>query len=280
MLLVTSNPLSHDTLFPKKYFPLRIYSCLPLFHGTALFTALSYGIGTSSTICLARKFSSSRFWADVCASRATRVLYVGELCRYLVNSPPTPHDKAHKCIVAAGNGLRGEIWETFKERFNVPEIREFYRSTEGLGKYDNIASNSAGAGKVGFAGPLRRFMETDTFAIRVDPATETPYRDPNTGYCVKVGAGEPGEVVGRVKSRGLLTEYLGNEKATNSKLLRDVFTKGDIWQRMGDLVVREGDGWIRFHDRMGDTFRVCAHLFPQFSLDLWLESGSRLRGFC
>jgi acyl-CoA synthetase (AMP-forming)/AMP-acid ligase II len=228
---------------------------LPLFHGTALFTGLCYSLGTHGTLCLARKFSSSRFWKDVTDSRATRILYVGELCRYLITSPPSPYDQAHGCIVAAGNGLRGEIWEKFKERFNVPEIREFYRSTEGLAKFDNVASGAWGAGKVGFAGPIRRWLEKDTLIVRVDEGTGSPWRDPSTGFCERVGLGEVGEVIGRVKSRGLLTEYLNNETATNEKIMEDVFVKGDMWQKMGDLVVQEPSGWVRFHDRMGDTFR-------------------------
>lgn len=188
-------------------------------------------------------------------SKATRILYVGELCRYLVNSPPTEWDRDHECIVAAGNGLRGEIWEKFKERFGVHEIREFYRSTEGLAKFDNVKAGAWGAGKVGFAGPLRRWLESDTVIVRVDPSTEAPVRDLKTGFVVRAKIGEPGEVLGRVKSRALLTEYLNNTKATEEKLTSDVFAKGDLWQKMGDLLVQEGSGWVRFHDRLGDTYR-------------------------
>lgn len=255
LIFVTSTPLTQDVDEPSKYFPLRTYSPLPLFHGTAFFTGVAYSMGTGSTLCLARKFSASRFFKDVTESQATRILYVGELCRYLVLSPPSPYDQAHKCIVASGNGLRGEIWHTFKTRFNIPEVREFYRSTEGLAKFDNFNKGAWGHGRVGFFGPLRRYMETDTMIIRVDTATEMPYRDPATGFCVRAKIGEPGEVIGRVKARGLLTEYLNNTAATEEKLMFDVFKKGDLWQKMGDLIVHEDDGWIRFHDRMGDTFR-------------------------
>ncbi len=65
LICVTATPTSKDMENPEKYFPLRIYSPLPLFHGTAIFTALCNGFGTGSTVCLARKFSSSRFWKDV-----------------------------------------------------------------------------------------------------------------------------------------------------------------------------------------------------------------------
>jgi acyl-CoA synthetase (AMP-forming)/AMP-acid ligase II len=157
--------------------------------------------------------------------------------------------------VAYGNGLRGEIWDRFRDRFNVPEILEIYRSTEGVARFNNFYGGSFGAGCVGFQGPLRQYFENDTFIIRYDPETEMPYRDPKTGFCVRVRAGEEGEAVGRVRSRSSLSEYLNNSEATENKLLRDVFQKGDLFQRMGDLLVRDNDGWIRFQDRVGETFR-------------------------
>ncbi|EED20673.1 bifunctional fatty acid transporter/acyl-CoA synthetase (FAT1), putative [Talaromyces stipitatus ATCC 10500] len=255
MTLVTSTPLPKDTRNPSKYYPMRIYSSLPLFHGTAFFSGVCYAVGNGGTLCLRRKFSASNFWKDVYESRSTRVLYIGELCRYLLASPPSPYDKKHNCIIAFGNGLRTEIWDKFSERFNVPEIREIYRSTEGVARFDNFYGGSFGAGAVGFQGPIRRLFEQDTYLIKFDMETEMPYRDPKTGFCVKVGAGEEGEAIGRVRTRQALTEYLHNEEATEKKLMRDVFEKGDLFQRMGDLLVRDHDGWIRFGDRVGDTFR-------------------------
>jgi acyl-CoA synthetase (AMP-forming)/AMP-acid ligase II len=253
--VVVSTPLAMDMREPQKYLPLRTYSPLPLFHGTALFTGLGYCIGLSGTFCLGRKFSASRFWEEVTNSRATRILYVGELCRYLLAAPPSPYDRGHTCIVANGNGLRGEIWEKFRDRFGVPEIREFYRSTEGLARFDNFDMGAHGAGKLGFTGLIRRHVETDTFIVKVNPLTEEIYRDPRTGFCVKADFGEPGECIGRVRDRTTLTEYLYNSKATEDKLIHDVFAKGDCFQRMGDMVVRNPDGWVQFHDRLGDTFR-------------------------
>jgi acyl-CoA synthetase (AMP-forming)/AMP-acid ligase II len=255
MTLVTSNPLTIDVKNPSKYFPLRTYSSLPLFHGTAFFTGLCYSVGSAGTLCLRRKFSASQFWKDVHESGATRILYIGELCRYLLSTPPSPYDRDHSCIAASGNGLRGEIWERFRQRFGVPEIREFYRSTEGVAKFDNFGVGAWGAGKIGFSGPLRRLLEDDVFIVKYDTETEMPYRDPKMGFCVKAKLGEEGEAIGRVRSRGMLTEYLRNEEATEKKLLRDVFQKGDLFQRTGDLVVQDKDGWVKFQDRVGDTFR-------------------------
>lgn len=253
--IVTSTPLTVDANNPSKYYPLRTYSSLPLFHGTAYFTGICYAVGNAGTLCLRRKFSASQFWKDVHDSRATRILYIGELCRYLLSTPPSPYDRNHSCIVANGNGLREEIWDRFRQRFGVPEIREFYRSTEGVAKFDNFGQGAWGVGKIGFSGPLRRLLDDDVFIVKYDTDTEMPYRDPTTGFCVRASLGEEGEAIGRVRNRGLLTEYLHNGDATEKKLLRDVFTKGDIFQRTGDLVVQDQSGWVKFQDRVGDTFR-------------------------
>jgi non-ribosomal peptide synthetase component E (peptide arylation enzyme) len=38
-------------------------------------------------------------------------------------------------------------------------------------------------------------------------------------------------------------------------LIRDVFKKGDLFQRTGDLLAFDEDGWAHFVDRVGDTYR-------------------------
>lgn len=255
LVISVSTPTPTDTNHAKKYQPLRTYSCLPLFHGTCFFTALCYTVGISGTFCLGRKFSASTFSRSLVESKATRMLYVGELCRYLLKAAPSPYDKAHNVIVAHGNGMQGDVWEKFKARFGIPEIREIYRSTEGIAKFDNHGSGAIGAGKVGFHGPFSWPLEKTTYLVKYDPETEEPYRDPKTGFCVPVKNGEPGEAIGRVRSLDTYNDYLNNPKANKEKLISDVFEKGDLFQRTGDLLMRSNDGYIQFVDRTGDTFR-------------------------
>ncbi|KIV91227.1 hypothetical protein PV10_05788 [Exophiala mesophila] len=254
-VMATSNPLTADAEDPETYYPLRTYSPLPLFHGTAFFTGLAYVVGCSGTLCLRRKFSVTHFWEDMVLAKANRMLYIGELCRYLMGAPASQYDRSHGCLVAHGNGMRKDIWQPFMERFGIPEIREFYRSTEGLAKFDNYGRGVVGAGKIGFSGVLGRFFQNQTFLIKVDPDTQEPVRDARTGFCQKASLGEPGEAIGRCTDRSLLTEYLGNPEATEAKMLADVFQKGDLFQRMGDMLIQERSGWVQFSDRMGDTFR-------------------------
>ena len=255
LLVAVSTPYTLDVNNPKRYYPLRTFACLPLFHGTCLFAGLYYSVGNSSTFCLARKFSASQFSKQLAASGATRMLYVGELCRYLLAAPPSSYDRAHKCYTATGNGLQKDVFNKFKERFGITEIREFYRSTEGIAKYDNITRNASDAGYVGRHGLLRRYLESETYLVKYDENTEEPWRDPKTGFCVPAAKGQPGEAIGRVKSMATYNDYLNNPDANNAKLIKDVFQKGDIFQRTGDLLVMDSRGWIRFYDRTGDTFR-------------------------
>lgn len=108
----------------------RFYCPLPFYHSAA--SAL--GVGTllvGTTLVFRKKFSVSHFWTDVVSNNCDAVQYIGEIARYLLNTPEKPEEKQHKVRFAFGNGMRKDIWITFKKRFNIPQIAEFYASTEG-----------------------------------------------------------------------------------------------------------------------------------------------------
>ena len=44
-------------------------------------------------------------------------------------------------------------------------------------------------------------------------------------------------------------------EASEKKILRDVFERGDAWYRTGDLMRADAGGYFYFVDRIGDTFR-------------------------
>ncbi len=108
---------------------------------------------------------------------------------------------------------------------------------------------------MGHRGPIAKFLEDTTFLVHYDPETEGPWRDPKTGFCVRAKTGEAGEAIGRIRDLKDLTRYLGNDTATEAKIIRNVFKKGDMFQRSGDLLMFDEDGWIHFVDRVGDTYR-------------------------
>ena len=102
------------------------------------------------TLAIGRKFSLSSFWSDVRDSEATFVIYVGETARYLLSAPPSPLDKQHKVRCIHGNGLRPDVWTKFQERFGIPEVAEFFNSTEGMFGVTNWSKNQFGRDAVGY----------------------------------------------------------------------------------------------------------------------------------
>lgn len=239
---------------------------MPLYHSSANFLSFCTTLLAGSTQALGRKFSTTTFWSEVRASGATSIQYVGETLRYLLAAPPQIDpatgenlDRKHAVQVAFGNGLRPDIWNEFKERFGVEAICEFYAATEGnLGTW-NLSKNDFTAGAIGRNGWLYNIiMGLNITLVQVDWDTDAPYRDPKTKRCKKVPSGEPGELLFRLPSNDPLSRfqgYYGNKEATASKVLRDVFSKGDAWFRTGDIVRWDSEGRVYFHDRIGDTFR-------------------------
>jgi acyl-CoA synthetase (AMP-forming)/AMP-acid ligase II len=50
-------------------------------------------------------------------------------------------------------------------------------------------------------------------------------------------------------------QYYNNKSATEKRWIKDVFRKGDLWFRSGDLFKEDSQGRLYFVDRLGDTFR-------------------------
>lgn len=235
----------------------RYYTCMPLYHGTAFILGFGSCLATGATLVIGHKFSHKTFWPEVRASKATVIQYVGEACRYMLSAPPSPLDRQHHVHTAYGNGMRPDIWERFRTRFGVKNIAEFYASTEGVGSSFNYNSNALGAGAVGHAGTLIKSLLPGSAIIKVDLYTEEPLRGPD-GLCVKYGPGELGEMTFLIDStdpRKTFAGYFNNKSASANKLIKDVKKKGDTYVRMGDLMSRDSDGFVYFHDRLGDTFR-------------------------
>ncbi len=229
----------------------RTYISLPLYHATGGVCAVGMALAAGGALIIKRKFSAREFWDDCRRYRATYFAYIGELCRYLNNCPPDPRDGEHCLRGATGNGLRPEIWPAFQKRFRIPRIVEFYGATEGnvsMLNYDNV---------VGAVGRLPRYMRRifPTRLVCFDISQEIPIRGLD-GFCIECEPGEAGEAIGGISERaGRAFEGYTASADSQKKILRDVFKKGDIWFRTGDLLRQDKHGYFYFVDRIGDTFR-------------------------
>ncbi|POI18946.1 hypothetical protein CIB84_017310, partial [Bambusicola thoracicus] len=70
-----------------------------------------------------------------------------------------------------------------------------------------------------------------------------------------VPSGEPGLLIAPVTPRTPFLGYVGSPALSEQKLLRGVFADGDTFFSTGDLMEEDCDGFVRFCDRTGDTFR-------------------------
>jgi len=235
----------------------RVYLSLPLYHSAGAILGVIACWTSGATLILARKFSATHFWEDCRLNNATVIQYIGEICRYLLNTPESPLDKAHSIRLAHGNGMRPDVWTRFRDRFGIPLIGEWYASTEGTGALSNYNTGPGGAGAIGYRGALARALDKGLRIARFDVQTEELIRD-KSGFCIECKPGEPGELLTLVDAKEPNKDFKGyhqNQAATNKKIVKDVFKAGDMYFRTGDILRRDSDGYFYFGDRVGDTFR-------------------------
>jgi fatty-acyl-CoA synthase len=232
----------------------RIYNCLPMYHTAGGLVATGALLVRGGSVAIRERFSANEFWNDISRWDCTIFQYIGELCRYLLNTPPHPREAQHRLRLACGNGLRPDIWMDFKNRFQIPQILEFYSATEGNVSIFNLE------GRLGAIGRVPWFLSS-RFPVRLvkfDFQTEQPMRD-SSGFCVACATGEVGEMIGHIVNDFTRPanrfEGYANKAESEKKILRDVFEKGDAWFRTGDLMRKDEDDFFYFVDRIGDTFR-------------------------
>jgi fatty-acyl-CoA synthase len=227
----------------------RLFNALPMYHSVGGVVAVGSMLAVGGSVIVRERFSAASFWSDAAANGATIVQYIGELCRYLLRTPPGPSDTGHRVRLAVGNGLQADVWLSFQRRFAIPRILEFYAASEGAVSLTNVE------GRAGALGRVPAFLR-DRFAVALiacDPETNLPVRDA-ARRCVRVATGAPGEAIGRLGPGARFDGYT-DAAASDAKILHDVFESGDRWYRTGDLLRQDPDGFYYFVDRLGDTFR-------------------------
>jgi fatty-acyl-CoA synthase len=232
----------------------RMYNCLPMYHSVGGVQVPGVILLAGGTLVIREKFSASQFWNDIVHWDCTLFQYIGELCRYLLHAPPSANETRHRIRMACGNGLAPEVWDRFKDRFSIPQIFEFYASTEGGVSLFNVQGKRGAIGHI----PAYLAHRFSPALLVFDVEKGEPVRN-EQGFCTRCAPNQPGEAVGKLvedpSSIGSRFEGYTNQEASDRKILRNVFEPGDAWIRTGDLMRKDEQGYFYFVDRIGDTFR-------------------------
>ena len=221
-----------------------LVTTLPLFHTNAL-NAFFQALLHEATLVVEPRFSASRFWAALVEHDATVTFVLGAMVPILLSRPPSELDRAHKARIALAPGVPGHLHAPFTDRF-------------GIGLVD------------GFGSTETNFVIGTTLDRQVPGWMGPTY----PGFAARVldedGADVPDGVSGELALRtdealAFATEYL-NQPAKTREAWRDG------WFHTGDRVVRRGDGYFRFVDRLKDSIRRRGENVSSFEVEQVLLS--------
>jgi fatty-acyl-CoA synthase len=229
-----------------------VYCVLPFCHATGLLLGMCASIYAGCTLISRQRFAARGFWSDVVEQQATVLIYVGDVCRILLAVPDGLHDQKHRIRLACGNGMALDIWHRFQAKFRIPKIVEFYGATELPLALVNLGGHPGAVGRI----LLARYSPWRIISYR--PDTGDLQRD-NLGLCRECEANEPGELV-LLLDLWRLHELAGmNEDSVgwhdDRHVVANLIVPGDEALRTGDTVVRDATGYVRYVDRLVDTFR-------------------------
>lgn len=257
-IFLTSTLFGYVNKITKKS---NVFTSMPLYHSTASLLGVCPALANGGCISLSKKFSTSTFWYEIYLCDPTHMQYVGEVCRFLLNSKDSPYQTKHNIIYAYGNGLRADVWADFKKKFNVKYIIEFYGSSESPFILTNFQKDERSLGACRAYGSIINFiLSFQQSIIKIDlNSADNLWRDPISNFCKITKDNEPGELIINLDflflGKCFFQGYFDDPKSSNKKILRNVFKTGDLWYRSGDLLRKNRDNFFFFVDRLGDTFR-------------------------
>ena len=213
----------------------RLYNCLPLYHSVGGVLAIGAALAAGASVVIRDGFSARAFWRDIVQWDCTLFQYIGELCRYLLHAPSDPFERRHRVRLCCGNGLGADVWTPFKERFRIPEILEFYASTEGNVSLVNVEGEPGSIGRV----PAYLAHRFPAALVKSDAEAAAPARDAS-GLCIRCERNEHVAVaiveIESIRDNGRVVAFA-------DQCLLHVFERGRHVQRVADA--KEGRLRIR-----------------------------------
>ncbi len=95
----------------------RVYMCLPMYHTNGGSSLSGSRSASAARPISARNSRRPLSGATAIAEKCTLFVYIGELCRYLMNNPVRPEERQHKIRACVGNGLQARHLRGVSEAF-------------------------------------------------------------------------------------------------------------------------------------------------------------------
>jgi crotonobetaine/carnitine-CoA ligase len=207
-----------------------VYTCLPLFHGNALWYSCYAAFWADCTLAVSARFSASSFWDEIRATGATQFNALGAMTNILLRAQPSPRDREHRVRQAMLVPLSPDVYREVSERFGV-QVTSLYAMTETFAVTmftpDDPVSKGSSAGKPRGLSELLIVSDED------DP----------------LPIGEVGEICVRPCEPGIvMSGYYKMPEAT----VRDT---RNLWLHTGDRGRVDEDGYLYFVDRKKEAIR-------------------------
>jgi crotonobetaine/carnitine-CoA ligase len=207
-----------------------LYTCLPLFHGNALWYSAYAALWADCALAVSPRFSASSFWDEIRAAGATQFNSLGAMTNILLRAPASPRDREHCVRQAMIVPLSRESYRDVSERFGV-KVTSLYAMTETFAVTMFTPEDSEAKGAS--AGKPRGLAEVQIVSDEDDP----------------LPVGEVGEICVRPCERGIIMSgYYKMPEAT----VRDT---RDLWLHTGDRGRLDQDGYLYFVDRKKEAIR-------------------------
>ncbi|MFE5704308.1 AMP-binding protein [Rhodococcus koreensis] len=217
-----------------------IYTCLPLFHINALFTAFIAALQQRAPVVVADRFSASAFWAQIRDHGVTVTNMLGAIGSILWRQDPVAEEKVHNLRLAMVVPFPVGNDKAFEERFET-RITELYGSTD-TGIPLGVPFGQSRPGSCGIVTP--------GWEVMLANADDEP-----------VPPGEPGELLTRPTRPfvGQLGYWNMPEKTWEAHR--------NCWFHTGDVLRQDDDGWYHYVDRAKDALRVSGENVSSFEVE-------------
>jgi fatty-acyl-CoA synthase len=226
-----------------------VYSPLPFFHSSSLFTGWASALNAGVAIATRPRFSASKTLPEIRRFGATMLTYTGKVLNYILATPERADDDDSPLRLALGNEASHRDIKDFARRFGC-QVRDSYGSTEGIIIIRRDPSMPDGA--LGRGEPTVKVTDPDTGNECPPVEFDLDGRPVNLDEAV-------GEIVETAPSSAF-EGYYKNAEATRTR-----FREGSYWS--GDLAYRDADGWLYFAGRANDWLRVDGENFAAAPLE-------------